>query len=265
MKNKSIIFSIIFILCFGIFVTVNTKRLVSMETNQESTSGAEASNPETVSQVKSRQANVPPQPQQAQPRPSQQQMAQPQVPQPQTAPQAAPEDANRRIAAEPETSERVTGETSAAPADTVAISPLTGAKTADENQTLSSYSCTDYEKNLQDIDVQIQKMKDSDVEPNTDSYKNMADYEYRLWDSQLNTIYQDILNQMTEEESENLRIEEREWMKTRDLTAHKAISKYSGGTIESLEYIASLADSSRTRAYELLTNYGSYLNSDKKS
>lgn len=144
------------------------------------------------------------------------------------------------------------------PAASTVISPLTGVVEYKET-TGTVLTQADYQKRFQEVDSRIQKVKESGVVPNTDTFKNMAEYEYRLWDNELNTIYKDILKGMTEEETEALKKEEREWMKTRDETARKAASKYSGGSIESMEYTASLADSTRSRAYKLLEDYGSHL------
>lgn len=143
-------------------------------------------------------------------------------------------------------------------ASSVVISPLTGM--VEYKETAGTVLTEeDYQKRFQEVDSRIQKVKESGVVPNTDTFKNMAEYEYRLWDNELNTIYRDILKGLTEEETEELKKEEREWMKTRDETARKAASKYSGGSIESMEYTASLADSTRSRAYGLLEAYGDRL------
>ena len=40
-------------------------------------------------------------------------------------------------------------------------------------------------------------------------------------------------------------------------------AKYGGGTMESLEYTASLSASTRSRAYELLDSYGDYLEQEE--
>ena len=102
-------------------------------------------------------------------------------------------------------------------------------------------------------------MKQSDLMSNTDSMSSVADYEYKLWDSELNRIYQALIQAMSQEEAETLKAEERSWLRTRDQAAYQAASKYKGGTMERLEYAASLAISTRTRAYELLEEYGSKL------
>lgn len=117
----------------------------------------------------------------------------------------------------------------------------------------------EYGKKLAEVDSLVEGMKENNVSASTDSLKNIADYEYRLWDTELNSIYQAVMSGMDEEEAEKLRAEEREWIRKRDSDAKKAASKYKGGTMENLEYVFSLAGSTRSRAYEILEQYGEYL------
>lgn len=299
MKNKGVIISILIILCFGAFVTVNTRRYlaVNMETEAPSEAYKSAMLPDWSSEA-ARSAPPAPASSAAGAAPLAAGVSAPSS-QDATRGRDQSADASARAlsgaaagqgssvaqrssvkqdeadgAAVPEMTGGAVPEAAAMPSpaaavadsteekkqsSSVAISPLTGSQAASEKKASSTLTRADYAKKLADLDAQIQKMKDSEVEPNTDSYKNMADYEYRSWDSELNAIYQELLNCMPEDDAQALRLEEREWMKERDLTARKVISKYNGGTIESLEYTASLADSTRTRAYALLEEYGSYL------
>ena len=155
------------------------------------------------------------------------------------------------------------GESSAEMKSSVVISPLTGVNESDAVIADNSKTLEGYRKKLSEIDSLVQNMQSAEAGSNTDSLKNVADYEYRLWDTELNRIYQSLLEGMTEEESEALRAEEREWIRTRDLAAKKAAAKYGGGTMESLEYTASLSASTRSRAYELLDSYGDYLEQEE--
>lgn len=86
-----------------------------------------------------------------------------------------------------------------------------------------------------------------------------ADYELKLWDDELNVIYKDIMSRLDTEEAEKLKKEERTWIRQKDEDARKAASRYKGGTLEGLEHTASLAKSTRERAYALLDSYGSCL------
>ena len=114
----------------------------------------------------------------------------------------------------------------------------------------------DFQKKLEEADNIMEEMRESNLSSNTDSLKMTAEYEYRLWDTELNRIYQAVIGLMSEKEAELLRTEERQWIRDRDRNAKQAAGKFKGGTMESLEYTASLANSTRERAYEILEEYG---------
>ena len=116
-----------------------------------------------------------------------------------------------------------------------------------------------YQRELDSAAASIKKLKSAETDTSTWSYLNLADYELKLWDDLLNRIYQYIIEHMDETEAEELRKEEKAWIKKRDADAKKVSSRYSGGTLEGLEHTASLAKSTKERAYELLEDYGSYL------
>lgn len=109
-----------------------------------------------------------------------------------------------------------------------------------------------YQRELDSAAASIKKLKSAETDTSTWSYLNLADYELKLWDDLLNRIYQDIIEHMDETEAEELRKEEKAWIKKRDADAKKVSSRYSGGTLEGLEHTASLAKSTKERAYELL-------------
>lgn len=122
-----------------------------------------------------------------------------------------------------------------------------------------------YQRELDSAAASIKKLKSAETDTSTWSYLNLADYELKLWDDLLNRIYQDIIEHMDETEAEELRKEEKAWIKKRDADAKKVSSRYSGGTLEGLEHTASLAKSTKERAYELLEDYGSYLPQEEVS
>ncbi len=87
------------------------------------------------------------------------------------------------------------------------------------------------------------------------SMKELKNQEYTKWDDELNTIYQLIKKKLTEEEFVVLRDEERQWITARDEKAEEAASRYAGGTLEGLEYMAAMTDVTRERTYELVEIY----------
>ncbi len=117
-----------------------------------------------------------------------------------------------------------------------------------------------YVKRLQDLDSQIQKNRENQTGANVNaSVKSAAANELKLWDSELNDIYNAILERLEKEESEALVKEEREWLKERDVLAMEAAKKSAGSSNESIEYTFSLVESTRKRAYELAERYGQAL------
>lgn len=117
---------------------------------------------------------------------------------------------------------------------------------------------------LTELDAQIQKNRAAQNAANTaaaDSAlaRNTADNELKLWDSELSAVYNAILKSLDEKQTQELVAAERQWMKNRDAAAVEAAKNSAGGSHESVEYTASLAQSTRTRAYELVTLYASVL------
>lgn len=150
----------------------------------------------------------------------------------------------------PETEEESSAET-----ETV-MSPLRSARpqapsAGAKEQDLQVY----YAARLQDLDTQIKKMREADTEGTTYSMITQADKELKLWDNELNVIYNVVMDHLEEDSARQLAEEERQWMKLRDASALEACSKYSGGTLEGLEYTSSLAASTRERAYVLVNQY----------
>jgi uncharacterized protein YecT (DUF1311 family) len=87
------------------------------------------------------------------------------------------------------------------------------------------------------------------------SMKELKNQEYTKWDDELNTIYQLIKKKLPEEEFVLIREQERQWITNRDEKSELAASKYAGGTMEGLEYMAVMTELTRERTYELVTIY----------
>lgn len=119
----------------------------------------------------------------------------------------------------------------------------------------SDRTAEDYRNRLGEIENTIQNLENSGSANTTDAMREAVAYEYRLWDAELNQIYQAIMAVLPAEETDTLRGLERRWIRERDTAAER----YKGGTMENVEYTASLANSTRDRAYELLDLYESYL------
>lgn len=116
-----------------------------------------------------------------------------------------------------------------------------------------------YQKQLEELDSQIKKMREESEDSNTYSMKALADKELKLWNREQNMVYDAISQNLPDEEKEELEASQQEWTKNRDSKAEEAAKKYSGGSLEELEYTASLAESTRERAYDLIEEYKAVL------
>ena len=102
------------------------------------------------------------------------------------------------------------------------------------------------------------EMELTDGSGNSSYYRNrlaLADSELKLWDNELNLIYNAVKDDLDDGEAADLVEEERAWIRERDRKAIDAAKASAGGSLESVEDTASLADSTRERAYELLDRY----------
>lgn len=113
-----------------------------------------------------------------------------------------------------------------------------------------------YRNRLAELENRIQKNREAQAASNnSNSAKTLADSELKLWDNELNLIYNAIKDDLDDGEAADLVEEERAWIRERDRKAVDAAKASAGGSLESVEYTASLADSTRERAYELLDRY----------
>ncbi len=142
-------------------------------------------------------------------------------------------------------------------ADDFSNGPAAEENLAAVNEKESIYSQS--KKRLDDLDIQIQKMRDAQVDSTAYSIKALADTELKLWDRELSNIYIQIMDQLEKEGQLELARDQREWMNQRDIQAEEASPRNKSGSVESAGYTASLAASTRQRAYDLLEIYEAYL------
>lgn len=112
-----------------------------------------------------------------------------------------------------------------------------------------------YQRRLPELDRQIEQMRNSEVDGFVYSVKNAAQTERRIWERELEGIYRLLLEFLDEQSVQELKKEQEKWEKLRDSRAQEAGKKNSGGSMESVDYIASVAASARERAYQLLEKY----------
>ena len=136
------------------------------------------------------------------------------------------------------------------PVEAVPISPLTGA----QNGEIRSYRMVDYKQRLLDLDTQIQKMREQETDSNVYSIKTSAETELKMWESEMNTIYNSLLESLGDEEAAKLAAEQQNWMKSWDAKAAES-SGNNSVSVEGIGYAATLVSLTRDRAYELAGRY----------
>lgn len=112
------------------------------------------------------------------------------------------------------------------------------------------------EKYLQQLDDTKKEAEELEpIDSSTYALKKVENDRWELWDELLNEIYGVLKEQLSAEEMDQLREEQRNWIKFRDDSALEASHKFKGGTQEHLEYVAVLANLTEERCYELVANY----------
>ena len=104
-----------------------------------------------------------------------------------------------------------------------------------------------YTDRLRNLDSQIQKMQEQETDSNVYSAKTSAETQLKMWDGELNTVYNALLEALPQEEAQSLANEERDWLKKRESDAADS----SGKSGNSLSYASSMVNQTRERAYEL--------------
>ncbi|TFJ92924.1 lysozyme inhibitor LprI family protein [Lentibacillus salicampi] len=108
----------------------------------------------------------------------------------------------------------------------------------------------------------LQKLNEmEEADRNAESKTTIPDMEeqeeerYKKWDVELNKIYAVLKEQLSADQMNDLKEEQRDWVEHRDEAAKEASLEYEGGSTESLEYVATQASLTRERCYALVAKY----------
>ena len=112
------------------------------------------------------------------------------------------------------------------------------------------------QERLVQVEAQIARIRSSDTDSNVYNVKNLAQSEIKIWERELDAVYDLLMDSLPEEEAEELKKEQQSWLEKASNNAREAASKKSGGSMESVEYTAAMAEAARARVYELLELYG---------
>ncbi|WP_175615568.1 lysozyme inhibitor LprI family protein [Piscibacillus halophilus] len=113
----------------------------------------------------------------------------------------------------------------------------------------------DYLRKLNETKKEMDEAQKKSEGEITYALKKVEGDRYDVWDGLLNEVYGVLQEQLSTEEMNQLREEQRNWIDYRDNTAKEASLKYKGGTMEHLEYVTVLADLTEERCYELVEDY----------
>ena len=98
-------------------------------------------------------------------------------------------------------------------------------------------------------------LKEKYASPKTQDLIDASSKEYTQWDNMLNEIYNELQNQLSEEEMSKLIEEELDWINTRNEKSEATANKFKDGTIAPFDRIMSAATSTKERCYELVNQY----------
>ncbi|MBS4209401.1 lysozyme inhibitor LprI family protein [Bacillus sp. FJAT-50079] len=137
-------------------------------------------------------------------------------------------------------------------------SDTSDAPAKDEDATTAHNSASLKEEYLQKLNTTKKEM--DEIQKNSEAaityeMKKVEGDRYDVWDELLNEIYGVLKDQLSTDEMEQLREEQRNWINNRDAAAKEASLKYEGGTMEQLEYVTVLANLTEERCYELVEVY----------
>lgn len=111
------------------------------------------------------------------------------------------------------------------------------------------------EKYLKKLSEMEEADRNEKVGETTTELEEQEEERFIKWDDELNSIYALLKEQLNPEEMDELKLEQRDWIKTRDKSAEEASEKYKGGTTETLEYVATQASLTRERCFALIAKY----------
>lgn len=110
------------------------------------------------------------------------------------------------------------------------------------------------EEYLEKLNDMEQADKHAEAKTTTADMEEQEKDRYEKWDKASNEIYGVLKEQLSTEQMDKLREEQRNWVEHRDEAAKEASLEYEGGSMESLEYVATQASLTRERCYELVAN-----------
>ena len=146
---------------------------------------------------------------------------------------------------------------------TLEITPLGPLSGTDDVQAAAGSVQYRYEQRLAEIDAQIVQYRTKNQGTTANAMKVNAEYELRLWETEMDVIVDTLSDNLSSENSEILMNEQKVWLRDREAEAMEASRKHVGSALESVEYTTSLAVQTRSRVYTLAGDYRKTLETDQ--
>lgn len=127
---------------------------------------------------------------------------------------------------------------------------------------LNAYEAEELRKRLEDAEEKTGRLRKITPESNPGVLYAMAEQERLIWDRELSVISTSIRSRMSQEEAEDFKDFELEWLKERDRTADGAISRNTAVQGQNPDSARVLAEKTRERCYLLVREYEEILNRD---
>lgn len=121
-----------------------------------------------------------------------------------------------------------------------------------ETSKSSSSEKSVYTKKLATVNKEVNDMS---VAGSTAQMEDALAEQYSKWDDLLNDIYGVLKTQLSSEDMEALKKEQRSWIKTRDKKAKEASDSAGDGSAFNIEYTKSLIETTKDRCHELVEDY----------
>lgn len=129
--------------------------------------------------------------------------------------------------------------------------PLEG--TAGWQEGAAESSATDYRRRLEELDRQISQLEEEGAGANVYSAQTSVASELKLWESEMNNIYNGLLAELPKDQAAGLAEEQQKWLKERDIKA--AGGDGNSSSPKGIEYTNVQVELTRLRAYELAGRY----------
>jgi uncharacterized protein YecT (DUF1311 family) len=152
-------------------------------------------------------------------------------------------------------SESTQGTTSSLESDSTEESEQKENQSVEDPKTNLDGMKSQYMKQLNETKAAFEEEAERSNDYSTYALKYFEDRRFDAWDAHLNEVYGMLKENLSADQFDQLKQEQRLWIKSRDTSAMEASEKFRGTTSEHLEYSATLANLTEARCYDLVRTY----------